>query len=275
MRLATRCSVLLVLVGMTGCIESTTVVKVRPDGSGTIMQTTTMSAQMAATMKKMVADMAKSLGGEKAAPVGDLFPETEARRNALKLGKGVRYVSSERIQTADAEGIRASYAFDDVTKLRIDEKPNAPAAAGAAVPAGGGSENMMFRFSKQANGNSLLTVLIPRDKGKSDAPVPDTGARPGEATPEQLARMKEMFNGLKISIAVEVDGKLVRTNGAYVEGPKVTVFEVDMGQLLSDEAKLMELAKIKTIDQAKEALKGLKGVKVDLGPEIQIEFSGR
>jgi len=36
----------------------------------------------------------------------------------------VRFLSSERIRTNDAEGVKAIYAFADITKLRVNQRPD-------------------------------------------------------------------------------------------------------------------------------------------------------
>ncbi len=279
MRLAKLSGLLVLLFGMTGCISSTTVVKVKPDGSGTIVRTTTMNSQMVAQMKQMVAEMAKSMGSTQSSESGDFFSEKEAIANAAKMGEGVKYVSSEKIKTSEAEGIRATYAFTDVTKLRIDEKPNTPGPPGAAMATlQSDSGQTAFRFTKLGSGNSLLTVVIPQKKEAKEASTAKLNApeqSSADVPPEQLAQMKEIFKGMKISMAVEVDGRLVKTNGAYVNGPRVTLLEMDFGQLLSDEGKLRAMSKIKSMEEAREALKDLRGFKIELGPEVTIEFAGK
>src|SRR2546428_1179892 len=157
MRLAKLSGLLVLLFGMTGCISSTTVVKVKPDGRDTIIQTTTMNSQMVAQMKQMVAEMAKSMGSTQSSESGDFFSEKEAIANTAKMGEGVKYVSSEKIKTSEAEGIRATYAFADVTKLRIDEKPNTPGPGAAMAAPQSDSGQTSFRFTKLGSGNSLLT----------------------------------------------------------------------------------------------------------------------
>jgi hypothetical protein len=278
MRLAKLSGLLVVLFGMTGCISSTTLVKVKPDGSGTIVQTTTMNSQMVAQMKQMVAEMAKSMGSTQSSESGDFFSEKEAIANAAKMGEGVKYVSSEKIKTSDAEGIKATYAFTDVTKLRIDEKPSAPGPAGAMAAPQSQSGQTAFRFTKLGTGNSLLTVVIPqkneaKETSTAKANAPEQSS--ADVAPEQLAQMKEIFKGMKISMAVEVDGRLVKTNGAYVNGSRVTLLEMDFGQLLSDEGRLRAMSKIKSMEEAREALKDLRGFKIELGPEVTIEFAGK
>jgi hypothetical protein len=87
-----------------------------------------------------------------------------------------------------------------------------------------------------------------------------------------------MFRGLHIGMAVEVEGKVVKTNSPYVEGSKVILMDIDFDPLLSDEEGFKALgAKLEKAmgDDRKtmEALKGIKGLKVVTDPEISIEFA--
>ena len=75
-------------------------------------------------------------------------------------------MSATPIHTADTEGTRAVYAFADITKLRMDQKP--PAAAGGpgamAMPGAAAPEDLLFRFAKTPAGTSRVTVVFPEAK---------------------------------------------------------------------------------------------------------------
>ena len=84
-----------------------------------------------------------------------------------------------------------------------------------------------------------------------------------------------MFDGLKIDMAVEVAGPIVKTNSEYVQGSRVTLLEMDFSQLLQDQQQLEQIAEPKSIEDAKQALKNIKGFKVNLDKEVTVEFAGR
>ena len=108
----------------SGCINSLTNIKVRPDGSGTIDQTLSMTAEAAKQIAALGAGFgdpsAKKKEGE---DLPDFFSEQSMKDAAGKLGEGVVFVSSKPIKTADRVGRVATYQFADITKLRIDQKP--------------------------------------------------------------------------------------------------------------------------------------------------------
>ncbi len=263
---------------LAGCLDSTTVINVRADGSGTIEQTMTMNAQAAAQLQQM----AGSFGTEGGAKKGGLFNETDLRAAASKLGEGVTFVSATPIKTAGAEGTKAVYAFTDITKLRLEQKPSAPGPAGAMGGMSGGSnhEEMLFRFAKTPAGTSRVTVVFPERKVQPGAkPAPATKpAKTDAADPMQaagLAMAKQMLNGLKIAIVMQPAGRILKTNSPYVDGQRVTLLEMDMGELLRDEAMLQKLQGAGSIEEAKTLLKGIKGAKINLDHEVSVEFAGK
>jgi hypothetical protein len=262
---------------LAGCLNSTTVINVRPDGSGTIEQTMTMNAQAAAQLQQM----ASSFGGAEGAKKGGLFNEADMRAAASKLGEGVTFVSATPIKTAEAEGTKAVYAFADITKLRLEQKPPTPGPAGAmgGMSAKSSQEEMLFRFAKLPAGTSQVTVVFPERKIEAAKPTP--AAKPAKANPADpmaaagLAMAKQMLNGLRIAIYMQPAGRIVKTNSQYVDGQRVTLLEMDLGELLRDEAMLQKLQGAGSLEEAKSLMKGIKGAKINLDSEVSVEFAGR
>ncbi len=267
------------VLALTGCISSTTLITVRADGSGTIEQTTTMSTQAVAQL----AAMAGAFGGKNAkepAKVPDFFTEAEARSAAAKMGPGVRFVSGTPIKTADLQGITAVYAFDDVTRVTIDQKPGAAAGLGGDMAMGGArKEQVVFKFARQPGGTSLVTVVFPEmtfDKGDKENEEEEAEGKQDEAQQAQAMEMaKQMFKGMRIAIALKVDGRIIRTNSQYVDGSTVTLLDMDMDTLIADPALLKKIGRPRSLDEAKHLLKGVPGFKVNLEPELTVQFAGR
>jgi len=89
-----------------------------------------------------------------------------------------------------------------------------------------------------------------------------------------LAQMKELFGGMKISLAVEVMGAIVRTNATHREGSKITLMEMDFGKLFEHQENLKKFSAQKpdTIEDAKKMMKDIPGIKVELNKEVTIDF---
>ena len=256
-----------------GCINFETLVKVKPDGSGTLVQTMTMSAETMEMMKATKGEGAKVEAGK---PMALEAKDVEqAKAEAAKLGEGVTFVKAEPIDTKEAKGMRAVYSFKDVTKLKVSQKPTSP--GGGPAPAGKeADETMKFGFAKAANGNSVLTIGMPDMKTASKEGTSKSPAKGSETPPEAMGMIKQMFKGLRIAIAVEPEGKVVSTNSPFVEGSRVTIMEMKFDSLIADDAKLKAFSEAMdsgSIADAKRLMKGLPGVKINLDPEVKIEYA--
>ncbi len=67
--------------------------------------------------------------------------------------------------------------------------------------------------------------------------MPLPGAATSDADKAQaaqaLAMMKMMMRGLYVDVALNVDGRVIKTNAPYVEGSRVTLMQIDFDKLLS------------------------------------------
>jgi hypothetical protein len=271
---------------LSGCITFLTEIKIRGDGSGTMVQTITMNPEQ---MKESMEGIAKQMGAEMSKSKEDLkndspktsregpFKEGDLKAKAADMGLGVTFVSAETIDTKTAAGVRVTYAFKDINQLAVNPKP---AAAMGTVAAGASSpEAVKFRFNRLPNGNAVLTILFAQTKPetKEQVSTPSPPASPEELA-QQTALIRQMFKGLHMGLAVDVEGKVVKTNSPYVEGSKVTLMDIDFDPLFSDEEGFKALsAKLEkaTGDDRKtmEILKGVKGLMIITDPEVLIEFA--
>ena len=88
-------------LAIAGCMEIETVVRVKPDGSGTITERLVMSNEIVDMMKEMAPE------GQPA----ELYNEQELRDAAPSYGESVTYVSAKDVETEFGKGYEASYAF--------------------------------------------------------------------------------------------------------------------------------------------------------------------
>jgi hypothetical protein len=191
---------------------------------------------------------------------------------ATKYGDGVVFVSSKPIKTADRVGRVAIYQCADISTLRIDQKPQTGDMPGASSSKT--KEEVLFRFAKQPSGTSQLTVVFPESKfeeARKDATTDKDGNKK-PVDPAQLEMMKKLFDGLKVAIDVDVLGTIVKTNSPYVQGSRVTLLEMDFGQLLANDQLMSQIGEPGSIEEAKQMLKDVKGFKVTLDREVTIEF---
>ena len=251
----------------TGCLRSTTVISVKADGSGTVEQT--MLVNMG-----FVKGMFNGLGGGQATQTPGTVNEADLQRSAQRMGEGVTFVSATPMKTDDGfEGSKATFAFTDVTKLRVDQDPNLSGSTTGGFSTPPKNENpVTFGFTKGTDGVSTLTVTLNEKKG-AGAPTPQGG--PDMDNPQMLDMMRSMFKGFRVGIDVVVAGKIVKTNADHVAGSRVTLLEMDMEKLLADEAKLKEVQKAlgpgASVSELRPYLKDVQGLKVN-DPVVTISF---
>jgi len=267
MRVIRLLLILVATAGLTACLDSTTLVKLKPDGSGTIEQTTLVNM---ASMKGMM----PGAGAQGNAPMSN---KEELERTAARMGKGVRLVSTEPIKGANGfEGTKATFSFDDINQVEISQDPNLSGGTNPnREPASKSESPVKFNFSRTGGTSTLKIDITDRSAG---AAKPEAGApsdMPDLTNPMIMGMLKSMFQGFKINIALEVVGAIVKTDAEYVAGPRITILEMDMAALLADEAKLKALQGKISADASfgaiKPYLKDIKGIKID-GPSITVEF---
>lgn len=265
---------------LAGCIETDTLIRVTADGSGTLTQTVAVSKEVESLLASMMQGMgvrdedSSGSGGDEFQFVGT----DQLKKDAANLGEGVRFVSAEKYETERNTGYRVVYAFDEINKLRINQNPseNMPAdAAGRRTKAT--REMVSFRFRKRGE-IATLTIRSPQADAEELRPSPNdqTSDQPDSAgvDEEQLARVREMFEGMRIAMAVEIDGEIVETNATHREGQRITVMEMDFARLLQEPERLEEFRRVnpQSVQGAKSLLHDVPGMKVDLNDKIRVKF---
>lgn len=252
--------IVLALVG-AGCLNSTSLIRLKPDGSGTLEQTMLVNA---AALEGMLGTM----GGGQGKPSVDVLNETSFKQSAERMG--MRPVSLTPVTEGSFRGARALYAFDDITAVRLDQDAPMP-GRGPSRPAAS-----PVTFGLQRNGaTSVLTIEV--DEGTTAEATGKAQEAPDVESidPATMQMLRTMFDGFRIAIDLEVEGTIVETNADYVNGSRVTLVDLDLPAALKDESALKALqGKIQpgmTLSDLRPYLKDLPGVKVN-HPKISIRF---
>jgi hypothetical protein len=285
MKTAVRLAAVMVAVaGSAGCIAADVLVRVKGDGSGTVEKTLTMNpaamADLAQTMKSAGAKSSKAKDPatltDKELLAGPFDPEI-LKSEAARMGEGVTFVSATPIREKERVGVKAVFAFKDVNTLKVSQKVLGESSPmSKPTPA----DDMKFTLVKKG-GRSVLTL---KSKGL-ELKDGSTTAKP-KATPpagmDQMAKgmmemVKPMLKGLRVTIGVEVDGTVVKTNSRFAEGNRVTFLDLDFSALLADEKALQKFSEDMggSVEQQKAALAKVPGMKVHLEPEMVVEFQAR
>ena len=290
---------MLMVLFFCGCIQDTTVIHIKPDGSGTIEETTLFSNSILELMESL----AGSMGGsekqkddqvKKDAPKGDPQKGEEKTRDdllakmvkdaemrAATFGDTVKFVSAEPVKTDTGSGYTAVYSFPDISLVKVNQNPSdkvdGQKAEKSASPQK--EEFLLFKFAKGSP--SVLVVSFPSRK---DAAA-DTSSAPNNAKAledkstkaldaEAAEMMKNIFHDMKLNISLRFEGTIVNTNASYRDGSTITLLEMDFGKIASNAALLKQLNAVKpqSIEETKTLFKNVKGLKIETNNPIVVEF---
>jgi hypothetical protein len=252
--------VLAAALASSACFQMTTVLKVNADGSGSIDHRMLYSTAALAQLRQFAA-----FGGGGRGQM-DPLSEQQARDMAATIGPGVSYVTSTPLNTPAGQGRESTYAFTDLTQLRISTQPAAP--GGITIKTSGFStqaETVTFSLTREPEGNPVLHIHVPEPN------FLDALASP--AAQGQIAMIKTALAGAHVLLIAEPAGTLVKTSSPYVDGQRVTLLEVDLDEILKDDTLLPRLQAAKTNDEAKTILQSATGLKINLDRDITIEFT--
>lgn len=260
-----------------GCMDTTTDVYVKKDGSGTVTQTMFMSEATLGMMKQMQAAM----GGGEATPDPmkiDTKKKAELQKKAATMGAGVKLVSAENIKNdAGKTGQKIVFSFTDINLLRLNSEIEAPTIPGQPKQE---TKTSPITFTFKPGATKVLTIKQPQPKTTPEL-SPEENAKdmpaPQKIPPEQLAQMKQMFSGLKLWIRVRVEGNISTTNASHVNKKKdgVSLIKIEFDKLLEDEKafeKVLGMGKIKSVEEARQKLKAIPGIQFEPEQEVTVEF---
>lgn len=242
----------------------TTVLRVNGDGSGTIQHRMMYTKAALAQLKSFAA-----LGGGRGGGA-DPLSEQQARDMTASIGPGVSYASSELIVTPLGQGRDTIYAFTDVSTLRISTQPATPGGITIKTPGfstqPAPSESITFTMTHEANGNAVLHIHVPEPNYLDFFGSPQAAG--------QIGMVKTMLAGARVLLAAEPAGALVRTSSPFIEGQRVTLLDIDLDAVLADETLLPRIQAVAaTPAEARAVLMSARGLKINLDPEIIIEFT--
>ena len=189
------------------------------------------------------------------------------------MGDGVTLDSAGKLAVGDKEGYQVVYKFSDINNLKVNQNPGDRVPSGGAGGAGvqsKGKENINFQFTKGRT--AVLTIKMPahefKKKPKKERPVQE------QELQQAMAMMSQFMKGMKVSVAVEVEGTIVDTNSALREGSRITLMEMDFDKLLAnpDVFKKFIGASPENLEEAKKMMKDIPGIKIEPDQEITIKF---
>ena len=265
---------LLLLILLSGCFEVSTLIKVKKDGSGTIEETVLFNEGMMSGMMSGFGMEAEKETNEE--QENSFYDEEKLKKDITKYGENVSYVSSKPLEKNGKVGYEVIYAFEDITKLTVNENPAGSAMGNMPMMGTTGeqpSENLSFEFKKGKT--SELTIKYPKlseEIDKAEEEVPEE-VEDMEMDPSEMEMMKAMFAGMKFSMKFEFDGKITKTNATNRDGSTITFVEMDFDEILKDTENFKKLNSLKENQkEMKKIMKNFPGVKIEMNEELKVQF---
>jgi hypothetical protein len=250
---------------LTGCFKVETTVKINKDGSGKIFQTILMSK----TFIDMISQFASSFGDSTSSEEFSLFDEEEFKESAKDFGTGVQYISSEQLSLDGWEGFRLEYQFNDLNKIQLKPGPDDNISVSNRKQVE--QEDPEYFFFKYINGE-VPEVIISRPQIERD--IDDEEKVEGGIKDELNEELLKMTEGMSIDISVEFEGEIVETNATYVEGSKITLVSVDLGEIVKNEdtLEILKNSQPGNLDDLQIFVEKNPGMKLELKKPVSVKF---
>jgi len=254
---------------LAGCLQVETTINVNKDGSGTINEKVLMSK----TFVNMIKEFAQAFQDSSSTEEFAFFKDEEIIADAKDYGDDVKYVSHTFINNDKWEGYQAAYSFNDITKIKIQPDPDSKVGmsdeeAETTVE----EEYYFFKFKK----GEVSELIIDRpDIEFTSESNEDIQSDTSEQSDEEMGEeFLEMMEGMKINIAVQVEGQIASTNATYVDGSKITLMQMDFGEMMKNKESFKEFKnkEPKNIEEMKGFLEKFPGMKIEIEKPISVKF---
>lgn len=259
----------LALLLLAGCGQRHILLKLKPDGSGTIEDTRTYSdAKITLDEKVDLRD------GNPPVPMkgeiniqGSAVPLTrdELREKAKRYG-AVEIDDLDDLERNDRKSQRARFKFKDITQVRLGE------ILYDAIPADVlPDREIKTEFSRFLDGRSEVKLTFPEFKAKPlDLPPPPKDPAEKAAKVSALKFLRPLMKDAKVTFEIETRGKIVRVNGDPSEPGKnrISVINADLDGLLdavflAQATQNKELRDLETLAKLRQILTTVKEVRIE------------
>jgi hypothetical protein len=276
MRAVRFCALCVSVLALSACLNTSTLIRVAPDGSGTIEQTLLFNAK---SIENAFAGMGFKPTGKSSSRSGPAMDEASMKKAAESLGNGITLVSVTPVkQPSGYEGVTARFRFADITALDTSEflMPGPAKELSPGADGSGSGDRVRFTMQRTPAGTSVLTATFDdTTSGSGKSSKNKNNAGPGLDDPEVRQIVKTLFKGFRIGIDLEVIGQVVRADADHVNGKRITIAEIDMEELLLNGDKLNSLDKVlgpdASIAEMRPHLNKIKGLKINR-PVMTVEF---
>ncbi len=283
---------LLILTLFTSCVRIETILSVNKDGSGTV----TEKVMFSKVFVEMMSSLGESFGGDSDVSESfSIYDEEKLIGKATDYGEGVKYQSSKKISENDWEGYAATYAFTDISKVKLNTDQNDKIDTGMEEDEMEG-ESMMdekdeyYFFSFEKGGNPKLIINryevdlneeseeeMFEDAYNEDAYNEDDyneDADMGSGMDAMGNEMMKMFEDMRFTMTIIVDGDISNTNASYTDGSKITLIDMDFGEMMKNKDAFNQLSENEpsSVEEMKAVMDMFEGLKMEFEPQVEVSF---
>lgn len=294
---------------LTGCLKSNILVKLKADGSGTILVTRQFSKQAVSLVERM-----QQMGGNAGGAIDNPFYDEDALKDeATKYGDDITFVRAKKFDRNGTRGSMALYSFSDINKVSFGiEALNPPdkGMVGGAMRGRMGkrgnrqpadNKDNIFSFKLVKGPRNKLTITMPpypKDKG-GDHPVQKSPTKGKTPVDPQLAMLlmvggfgrvatqeeaiQKIFKGMAMSLVIEIDASNIKTDASHSyktnKGKRrIVLLEMNMDAIMATEKgrALMDPEAMQggADSQARlfSALKDVPGMKMETQERVTVTF---
>jgi hypothetical protein len=203
-----------------------------------------------------------------------LFKDDEIIADAKQYGNEVKYVSHDFISNDQWEGYEAVYAFDDISKIKIQPDPDSKVdmSEGEQEPE---AEDEYYFFKFKKGDVSELIIDRPEIKFNSDSKDEESPEEVTEQNDDELGEEAlKMMEGMKINVSIKVEGDVTNSNATYIEGSTVTLFQMNLGEMMKNKEAFKEFKnkEPKNIEEMKEFMEKFSGMKIEIEKPVSVKF---
>ncbi len=262
---------IVLLFTMAGCLEVSTVVSVKPDGTGTIAERLLMS-------KASLGQMNSLAEAGKKGPAGQMPDKAALEKKSQEIGEGVRFISVRPVVTKTHEGYEALYAFRDINLLQLNRNPDsavsADSASGNQAPK---KKKQYVHFIFKEGTPSRLVIVMDQEKEAESFSSPEAAKPQQNAEQLKMATsiMKQFLKGMRVFLAVDIDGSIVSTNATYRKEKRITLMDVDFDKLLANPKQFASFTTLGSDPSSREMqkiFKNIPGIKLESQKEVEVSF---
>lgn len=260
-------SIGLILLTLTGCLQVKTTVNLNRDGSGTIEEYVLMKTEMINMMKEFVMTFDSTK-----ADSFDIFNVQELKEKAELYGKDVKYVSGEKITAAGYEGYKVIYSFKDISKININTSPEDKTMFGSHSE---DSADRSLKFNFKKGNPASLAIIFPKFSNDEEAAYDESAnEEESESLDQDTEKLKEMFDGLKINVSLNLPDKPKETNAKFVDGANITLIEMDFTEVIKhiDVLKNLQKSNPGSFKEINDIVGQLPGIKIETNDKVNIKF---